>query len=275
MLRAIRKRAGQLARTQVPAGLSPRARRLAALAAAVAGGLAMPLLAGACSVSVGPLQHRTSNYSVASPLQALVVRAHVGSVHVTGGAPGSKVTVTEHLTFHKTAPVTTHRMAVHILTLSSTCPSLETCGVSYDIAVPRTTAVRVTNSVGTIRLESLSGQVTAGTSAGTIELHSVSGPVAATGSAGSIVGEDVSSARAIMRISTGQIKITFSVPPTTVSATTSAGLVLLRVPGNVGYAVDASTTVGKIRIGVQRSAASPHVITARATTGSITIEPAR
>jgi len=275
MLRAIRKRAGQLARTQGPAGLSPRARRLAALAAAVAGGLAMPLLAGACSVSVGPLQHRTSNYSVASPLQALVVRAHVGSVHVTGGAPGSKVTVTEHLTFRKTAPVTTHRMAVHILTLSSTCPSLETCGVSYDIAVPRTTAVRVTNSVGTIRLESLSGQVTAGTSAGTIELHSVSGPVAATGSAGSIVGEDVSSARAIMRISTGQIKITFSAPPTTVDATTSAGLVQLRVPGNVGYAVNASTTVGDIRIGVQRSASSPHVITARATTGSITIEPAR
>jgi len=274
MLRAIRKRAGQLARTQGPAGLSPRARRLAALAAAVAGGLAMPLLAGACSVSVGPLQHRTSSYSVAGPLQALAVHTHVGNVHVTGEAAGSKVTVTEHLTFRKTAPVTTHRMAVHILTLSSTCPSLETCGVSYDIAVPRTTAVRVTNSVGTIRLESLSGQVTAGTSAGTIELHSVSGPVAATGSAGSIVGEDVSSARAIMRISTGQIKITFSAPPTTVSATTSAGLVLLRVPGNVGYAVDASTTVGKIRIGVPRSAASPHVITARATTGSIRIEPA-
>ena len=254
--------------------MSSRARRLAALAAAVAGGVALPLLAGACSVSVGPLQHRTSSYSVAGPLSALVVRAQVGSVHVTGGAPGSKVTVTERLTFRKTAPVTTHRTAAHILTLSSTCPSLETCGVSYDIAVPQTTAVRVTNSVGTIRLESLSGQVTAGTSAGTIELHSVSGPVAATGSAGSIVGEDVSSARAIMRISTGQIKITFSAPPTTVSATTSAGLVLLRVPGNVGYAVDASTTVGKIRIGVQRSAASPHVITARATTGSIRIEPA-
>jgi hypothetical protein len=66
MLRTIRQRAGQLARTQGPAGLSPRARRLTALAAAVAGGLAMPLLAGACSVSVGPLQHRTSSYSAAS-----------------------------------------------------------------------------------------------------------------------------------------------------------------------------------------------------------------
>ena len=256
--------------------MSPQARRLAGLARglAVAGGLAMPLLAGACSVSVGSLQHRTSSYSVAGPLRSLVVRAQVGSVHVTGGAPGSKVTVTERLTFRKTAPVTTHRAAAQILTLGSTCPSLETCSVSYDIAVPRTMAVRVTNNVGTIQLESLSGQVTASTSAGTIELHSVSGPIAATGSAGSIVGEDVSSARAIVRISTGQIKITFSAPPTTVRATTSAGVVLLRVPGSVGYAVDASTTVGAIRIGVQRSAASPHVITARATTGSITIEPA-
>ena len=256
--------------------MSPQARRLAGLARglAVAGGLAMPLLAGACSVSVGSLQHRTSSYSVAGPLRALVVRAQVGNVHVTGGAPGSKVTVTERLTFHKTAPVTTHRAAAQILTLGSTCPSLETCSVSYDIAVPRTMAVRVTNNVGTIQLESLSGQVTASTSAGTIELHSVSGPIAATGSAGSIVGEDVSSTRAIVRISTGQIKITFSAPPTTVRATTSAGVVLLRVPGSVGYAVDASTTVGAIRIGVQRSAASPHVITARATTGSITIEPA-
>jgi hypothetical protein len=186
--------------------MSPRARRLAALAAAVAGGLAVPLLAGACSVSVGPLQHRTSSYSVAGPLSALVVRAHVGTVQVTGRAPGSKVTVTERLTFRKTAPVTTHRTAAHVLTLGSSCPSLETCGVSYDIAVPSTMAVRATTSV---------------------------------------------------------------------SASTSAGLILLRVPGNVGYAVDASTTVGKIQIGVQRSAASPHVITATATTGSITIEPAR
>jgi hypothetical protein len=151
--------------------MSSRAGRLAALA--VAGGLAMPLLAGGCSVSVGPLQHRTSSYSVAGPLQSLVVHAHVGNVHVTGEAPGSKVTVTEQLTFRKTAPVTTHRTAARVLALSSTYPSL------------------------------------------------------------------------------------------------------LRVPGNVGYAVDASTTVGATRIGVQRSAASPHVITARATTGSIRIEPAR
>lgn len=252
--------------------MSSRAGRLAAFT--VAAGLAMPLLAGACSVSVGPLQHRTSSYSVAGPLQTLVVDAHVGNVHVTGGAPGSKVTVTERLAFRKSAPATTHTTAAGVLTLSSKCPSLETCSVSYDIGIPRTLAVRITNNVGTIRLESLAGQVTAGTSAGTIELHSVSGPITATGSAGSITGDDVSSARAVVKISTGQIKITFSAPPATVRATTSAGVVLLRVPGSTPYAVDASTTVGAVHIRVRRSAASPHVITASATTGSITIEPA-
>lgn len=252
--------------------MSSRAIRLAARA--VAGSLTMPLLAGACSVSVGPLQHRTSSYSAAGPLQVLIVHAHVGNVHVTGGAPGSKVTVTERLTFRKTAPVTTHRAAARALTLNSACPSLETCSVSYDIRVPRTMAVRITNNVGTIRLESLSGPATAGTSAGTIELHSVSGPIVATGSAGSITGEDVSSSRTTVRVTTGRIKITFSASPATVRATTSAGLILLRVPGGTQYAVQASTTVGAIKIGVPRSGTSPHVITARATTGSITIEPA-
>ena len=69
-------RAEQLARA-TGTGMSSRAGRLAALA--VAGGLAIPLLAGACSVSAGPLQHRTSSYSVAGPLQSLVVHAMWGT----------------------------------------------------------------------------------------------------------------------------------------------------------------------------------------------------
>jgi hypothetical protein len=67
MLRTIRQRAGQPARTQGPAGLSPRARRRAALT--VAGGLAMPLLAGACSGSA------------ASP-HVITARATTGSITI-------------------------------------------------------------------------------------------------------------------------------------------------------------------------------------------------
>ena len=61
--------------------------------------------------------------------------------------------------------------------------------------------VRVSDNVGTIQLQSLSGQVTAHTNAGNIDLGSVSGPVVATGHAGEIRGHNVSSARATLRLS--------------------------------------------------------------------------
>ena len=74
------------------------------------------------------------------------------------------------------------------MTLDSSCPALETCTVGYVITVPKAITVRVSSNVGEIRLQSLSGQVTAHTNAGNIDLGSVSGPVEATGHAGSILG---------------------------------------------------------------------------------------
>jgi hypothetical protein len=50
--------------------------------------------------------------------------------------------------------------------------------------------------------------------------------------------------------------------------------VVLRVPGGVPYAVHTAASVGKAHVSVSRNPASPHVITATVTTGSITIEPA-
>ena len=249
------------------------ARTAARMAAAVlTAGLAAPALAG-CYVDVGALQHRTRDYSVAGQVQALVVNAHVGGVHVTGGGSG-RVSVTEHISFRHTVPVTTHRITAGTLTLDSHCPSLETCSVSYDIKVPRAMTVHVRDNVGVIRLESLSGQVTAHTNAGNIDLGSVSGPLDITGHAGSILGRDVSSPRAPLRSWGGGIEVNFSAAPAAVTATADIGSVTLRVPGNVPYAVHASTSAGSTRVGVTRSPASPHVITASTRTGSVTIEPA-
>jgi len=248
------------------------ARKLAAVV--LTGGLAVFALAGCyINVSAGPLQHRTRSYSVTGPVQTLVVDAHVGGVHVTGGNSAT-VSVTEHLTFRHTVPVTTHRTAAGTLTLDSNCPAAETCAVAYDITVPRPVTVRVSDSVGAIRLSSLSGPVTAHTDAGDIDLASVSGPINITGQAGSILGQNVSSTQAGLHVTAGTIDVTFSAAPATLTATATAGSVTLRVPGSVPYAVDASTSVGSVQVGVLNSAGSPHAITAWTTTGSVTIEPA-
>jgi hypothetical protein len=244
--------------------------------------IAVPVLAAAMAVSalagcggyvdVGALQHLTNSYSVSGPVQTLAVNAHVGDVSIIGGDSG-KVSVTEHISYRHTVPVTTHRTAAGTITLDSNCPALETCSVSYDIKVPRTMTVRVTDNVGVIRLESLSGQVTAHTNVGDIDLGSVSGPIEVTGHAGSIRGQDVSSPHATLRSSTGDIEVAFSAAPETITATTDIGSVTLRVPGNQSYSLNAST-LGSTRVSVTLSPRSPHAITASTWAGSITIEPA-
>ena len=239
-------------------------------------GLAAAGLAGcyvSASVGVATLQHSTRSYRLSSPVRALVVHGQVGRIDVTGGGPGT-VSVTEQLTFRHTAPVTTHRVTAGILSLTSSCPAVESCSVGYHITVPRGLAVQVADNVGTVRLHRLTGQVTVRTGTGIIELASVSGPVQVSIHAGEILGQDVSSAQATLRLSTGRIEMTFSAAPAALSATAAVGSVTLRVPGGVLYAVHTSVAVGSTLVSVTRSAGSPHVITAGTTTGSIIIEPA-
>ena len=237
----------------------------------VAGSAAVSALAG-CAVDVGALQHRTSSYSLSGQVRTLVVNAHVGSVHITGGGSGS-FSVAERISFRGTAPSTTHRAAGGTVTLDSSCPALETCSVGYDITVPKATTVRVNGNVGDIRLRSLSGQVTAHTNAGGIDLGSVSGPVEATSHAGLIRGEDVSSPRAILHSTAGMIDVAFSAVPATVTATSVVGSVTLRVPGSASYNVTTNVNVGSTHVSVTRSLTSPHVITVGTRTGSVTVEP--
>jgi hypothetical protein len=243
-----------------------------AAVAVLTGSVAAALLAG-CSVDIGALQHRTSSYSLSGQLRTLVVNAHVGNVQVTGVDSG-QVSVTEHISFRGTAPGTTHRVAAGTLTLDSSCPTLETCTVGYDVSVPKAMTVQVTTNIGQIQAKSLSGQLTVHTNAGVISLASVSGPLEATGHAGSILGTQVSSARATLRSTAGTIDMTFSAAPATVTATSEVGSVTLRVPGNVPYRVSTSVGVGSTHVGVSRSTTSPHVITASTRTGSVTVEPA-
>jgi len=258
----------------MPVGIMARSgRRVAGVVAALlAAGLAVAAMAG-CSVNVGALSNRVSTYTVSGAVRTLVVRTQTGTVDIVGHRSRT-VRVTEQISYHSTAPAPTHRNSAGTLTLLSNCPALETCSVSYVVMVPRATAVQVEVNVGTIKLASLSGKVTAHTNVGDIDMTSVSGPLDVTGHAGSVLGQGVSSAKATLSVSTGQISVTFSAAPVAVTATAAIGSVTLRVPGSAAYRVNTTVGVGSTHITVTRSPSAPHAITATTTTGSITIEPA-
>lgn len=245
------------------------ARRLAGLALAAATTVAA--LAG-CQSGTDARQHHTTSYSVAGQVRMLVVSTHVGDVRITGGAAVA-ISVTEHVAFHGAAPTISRRLAAGTLSLSSHCAPDSACSVSYDITVPRATAVRVTDAVGTVRLSELAGPVTATVDAGGIDLSALSGPLKATTHAGSITGQQLSSAHASLLVTAGAIDLTFSAPPVVFTATTGIGAVILRVPNTVPYRVAATATVGHIGVSVTEDTAAVRTITISTKVGSITISP--
>jgi hypothetical protein len=224
-----------------------------------------------CAVSIGGLQHRTKSYTI-SRVTTLVVTDQAGDVNIAGGS-SDVISVTEQISFHGTAPATTHRTAGGTLSLDSNCPVAETCTVRYGITAPRATTIRVTDGAGTVTLGSLGGPVTVHVDAGRISLSSLDGPVDVTTSAGSISGQHLSSATASLHASAGGINVAFTAPATAITATTDVGAITVRVPRTVPYNVTASATVGDVHVAVSRSSSAPHRITASTKTGSITIEP--
>lgn len=218
-------------------------------------------------------RHRdTSSYSVQGPVRALVVTAHLGDVVVSGG-PNNVASVTQHVVFQGHAPSVSHRLAASTLSLTSHCPPGEFCSVGYDITVPRTTAVQISDEVGAVRLSALAGQVTVTVDAGQINLSSLSGQVDALTRAGSILGQNMSSQHADLRVSTGEIDVSFATPPAAISATTDLGAVILRVPNTVAYDVVTNAGVGHIGVSITEDTAAPRTITTRTDIGAITIEP--
>jgi hypothetical protein len=241
-----------------------------AAVAALTGAVAALTLSG-CYVDVGALEHRTLSYSVSAPVHALVLNARLGNIDVTGGEQ-SHVSVTERLSFRGPVPQITHRVSGGTLTLAGNCPGSQTCRLDYDIHVPSAIPVKISADAGAIQLNGLAGQVTAHTNAGDISLSALSGAIEVTDHAGSIRGQ-VSSAHAALSSTVGGIDVSFFTAPAALTARTTVGSVTLHVPGDVSYAIDAHSSVGSTRISVRAASASPHSITARTGTGSVTIEP--
>jgi DUF4097 and DUF4098 domain-containing protein YvlB len=130
------------------------------------------------------------------------------------------------------------------------------CVASYDIRVPRLTAVQVTDQNGEIRLSSLAGPVTASSGLGTIE------------------ATDLTSATADFSSQTGEIDAAFTAVPSEIDATTGMGAISIRVPGTVSYCV--STQAGGLSqadITVPENPASPHIISVTTQMGMITVAP--
>ncbi|HEX6448664.1 MAG TPA: hypothetical protein VF060_04295, partial [Trebonia sp.] len=111
-------------------------------------------------VGAGVHDAPAKTYTVSATVTSLSVDTS-GSVTVTGTAGSGSVTVTETSSYSKTPPATSHTVSGSALTLGYSCKAQLLCSVSYDIKVPRGTAVHAEGREGSVTLTSLSGPVTA------------------------------------------------------------------------------------------------------------------
>jgi hypothetical protein len=201
------------------------------------------------------------SYTITSRIAAVVINGGAGKITVTGGSRAT-IAVTERPYYSNSAkpPATRHGVSTTMygttLTLSYSCPSQLTCGVGYEVTVPRGVTVRVSDREGAVALASLAG------------------PVSATTVAGVITATALASRAAQLSSRAGAITATFTAVPDSVTATTNAGPITLTLPKSAAYKVDAHTYVGHAVVSVRQSAAATSVITARSDVGSILINQA-
>jgi Putative adhesin len=199
-----------------------------------------------------------NDYTVTDPITTLTIDNPVGSTQIEA-TDATTISVTERLRYTDNPPQTSHVITGDRLALSYTCPSgvinvgVEVCSVNYVIKVPRRLAVKIDAAVGEATLTGLAGEVT---------LTSSTGRINATG---------LTSPAVTARTSAGTVTLAFTAPPTTVDAHTQVGSVTVRLPAGTAYAVDASSQVGGVEVGVQQDSSSAHRIRADSQVGSVTI----
>ncbi|MCU1628533.1 MAG: hypothetical protein JWP64_3482 [Pseudonocardia sp.] len=227
--------------------------------------LAAGLLAGGCSVqgvSIGPaaveqtggdVRTATTTNSHDGPVSRVEIVSDAGDVDLhAGAAAGARVGRTARWTGPE--PEVTEALDGDVLRITVHCPSpAETCSVGLAVEVPAATATRVQLGAGSIAVTGLTGAHSLSTAAGSV--------------AGTGLGAEKTSARA----AAGDVDLTFSGAPAQVEAESTAGNVTVLVPVGPVYRVDARTTVGRVDVRVADDPGADAVITARSTTGDVTV----
>ncbi|MGC4951873.1 DUF4097 family beta strand repeat-containing protein [Actinomadura citrea] len=200
------------------------------LTATAAAAVTAAALAGCGNVGVGRHQQDRS-YAAPAGTAGLKITTHGGRVEVTASdSPGIRITERLRWSNDKNKPKARHVSEGSTLALSSSCGrnvmGFGTCGVSYRVQVPRSTAVQIDSRdgaieasglAGTVRLRSGSGAVRAtDLRAATVSISADDGSVHVTGRAatadlrsgsGAVTAENLTADRLKARASDGRVEV--------------------------------------------------------------------
>ena len=154
------------------------------------------------------------------------------------------------------------------------CIWVGNCGSELTLAVPRGQGVNASAGSGNVSANDLASPLVLYSGSGNVSIADVSGSLDLTAGSGDITGTDVSATTVRASDGSGDVDLSFKRVPDQVRVSASSGDITVALPGDVSYAVSASTNNGAPDIGVPTSSSSRHVIDLTAGSGDINVIPA-
>ena len=147
------------------------------------------------------------------------------------------------------------------------------CKTSYILTVPKDVQVTVRSSSGNIKVSGLDGGADLKTSSGNIEAQAVSGSLRMESSSGKLEAQDLGATTVSTSSSSGSVDLDFAVAPQSVQSKASSGDVSIRIPSSDdAYKVETDTSSGDESANIKIDANSTRTITAKTSSGDVTIE---
>ncbi|MBB5841164.1 DUF4097 family beta strand repeat-containing protein [Kribbella italica] len=147
------------------------------------------------------------------------------------------------------------------------------CDTDYVITVPKDLEVSVDNTSGTIKVSDVAEVGKLKTTSGDIEVHGAGGELTLDATSGDIEGTALTATKVHGKTTSGKVELTFASAPVEVRAQGTSGDVTVVVPaGAETYKVDTDTSSGDEHTDLRTDPAATRTITAKTSSGDVTVE---
>jgi hypothetical protein len=234
------------------------------------------LTAAKCEQAGDSTTHREDqDQSYTQPIDVIQLDLGNGDIRIASGEDG-KISVERKLRWDTNKPKVKERWQGRTLKISNGCAKASrNCSVDYRIKVPAGVRVVAKTGAGDIAVTGVHGAQDLHSSSGDLRVDDAEGSVKMETDNGSITGTDLAADQVKAQTSAGDVNLVITSVPKSVTASSSAGDVDLRVPragaGSAGYNVQASTGAGSKDVGIESSPAGTHKIVVKTTKGDINV----
>lgn len=254
-----------------------RRRRSTAQRVAIGVGVLVTLAligAGAVSAASGiVVQSKNDTRTFVGTMSTVQVNVD-GNVQVQPG-PDGQVTVTTHKVWSFQQPTVSETQIGNDITVSASCPGVQlggTCSTSVRLTVPSAVALNLTSQDGNVSASGVQGALDLHSGDGDVDVAGVSGPLHLSSDNGNVTGTGVTSSQAQASSDDGDVNLTFTGVPTTVTASSDNGNASVGVPhGSTAYLVSASSDNGNRSVGVRTDSTSGRHIVVDSSNGDVSV----